>query len=365
MTKKKMKRKIHGMLLLSILLISAWITDVDAASSTVSVRNVFEAIGATVTWDEGGRTIGVKRGDSQIRLTVGSKVAYKNGTRITLTQPIQINPQNGAAEISTQDVYTLAKTTREMHYRVQPTDSLWSIAERFDITVDQLVYWNQLSVPTIYPGQHLHVTDPYYVVQQGDSLSEIAKKTESSVEEIKKANGLQTDFLLPGQKLWVPPQASIQPPNWFKSAVFPLIKGTYHAYQNDYGNARSFSTTGKGRSHEGIDIYANQWVPIFSTDNGRIVRMGWNTYGGWRLSIQAENGIAFYYAHLAGYAPGIQKGQWVKKGQLIGYVGSTGYGAEGTVGMFEPHLHFGMYDTKMARWKSLNPYWLLRWWESQ
>lgn len=364
MIKKDRKKKLSWLLLLPLIWVSG-LSQVHAASNTVSIRNVFESIGATVTWDENKRTIGVKRGDSQVSLTVGSSVAYKNGTKLVLSQPIQINSQNGVAEVSTQDVYILAKTSQERHYRVQPTDSLWSIAQRFNITADQLINWNQLSVPTIYPGQHLHVTDPYYVVQPGDSLSEIAKNTESSVEEIQKANGLKTDFLRPGQKLWIPPQASIQPPNWFKHAVFPLINGTYHAYQNDYGNSRSFSTSGQERSHEGIDIYANQWVPIFSADSGRIVRMGWNTYGGWRLSIQSDNGIAFYYAHMAGYAKGIQKGQWIKKGQLIGYVGSTGYGEEGTVGMFEPHLHFGMYDTKQARWKSLNPYWLLRWWETQ
>lgn len=359
------KNKFPSLVLLTTLWVSLFLPDASASASTVAIRNVFESIGTTVIWDDHRKTISLKRGDSRVQLTVGSRIAYRNGAKLVLTQPIHINSQNGIAEISTKDVYTLAKSSKERHYRVQPTDSLWSIAQRFEISVDQLVNWNQLSVPTIFPGQHLHVSDPYYVVQRGDSLSEIAKNTESSIEEIKKANGLQSDLLQPGQKLWIPPQASIQPPNWFKSAVFPLVNGTYHAFQNDFGNSRSFSTNGQGRSHEGIDIYANQWVPIFSADNGRIVRMGWNTYGGWRLSIQSDNGIAFYYAHMAGYAKGIQKGHWVKKGQLIGYVGTTGYGAEGTVGMFEPHLHFGMYDTNTGRWKSLNPYWLLRWWETQ
>ncbi len=362
---KDIRKKICWLLFLTILVSSTFISEGNAAGDMVSIRNIFESMGAQVTWNESSKAIDLKRGDSQIRLTIGSSVAYKNGNKWVLTQPVHINSRSGLAEISTKDVYFLAKTNQERHYRVQSTDSLWSISQRFDITVDQLVNWNQLSVPTIYPGQHLHVTDPFYIVQDGDTLSEIAEKTESSVKEIKKANGLKTDFLQPGQKLWVPPQSSIKPPNWFKSAIFPLVNGTYDTYQNDYGNSRSFSMNGQGRSHEGIDIYANQWVPIFSVDDGRIVRMGWNTYGGWRLSIQSDNGIAFYYAHMAGYANGIKKGKWVKKGQLIGYAGSTGYGAEGTVGMFEPHLHFGMYDTNTTRWKSLNPYWLLRWWETQ
>ncbi|MEW9668875.1 M23 family metallopeptidase [Ammoniphilus sp. 3BR4] len=149
----------------------------------------------------------------------------------------------------------------------------------------------------------------------------------------------------------------------FNKAGFPLVGGTYQPYTNNYGDPRDFSTTGNLRSHEGIDIFSDRWIPIFSVEEGRIIRRGWNTYGGWRLSIESENGIAFYYAHLAGFADGTELGKKVTKGQLIGYVGSTGYGEEGIRGMFEPHLHFGMYDTNGTRWKAMNPYWYLKWWE--
>ena len=77
-----------------------------------------------------------------------------------------------------------------------------------------------------------------------------------------------------------------------------------------------------------------------------------NGYGG----IRSKSGFYYYYAHMRNYAPGIKKGKKVKAGTLLGTMGDTGYGKEGTHGKFAVHLHFGIYRDKKGEECSLNPY---------
>ena len=69
----------------------------------------------------------------------------------------------------------------------------------------------------------------------------------------------------------------------------------------------------------------------------------------------------FYYAHLSGYEANIRKGQTVAAGDILGYMGNTGYGSEGTRGKFPVHLHLGIYiEVPFQKELSVNPYWLLK-----
>jgi murein DD-endopeptidase MepM/ murein hydrolase activator NlpD len=146
--------------------------------------------------------------------------------------------------------------------------------------------------------------------------------------------------------------------NTLQNGIFPLKKGTYK-YRNNFGDLRTWTPNGpKKRSHEGIDIKAPNGTPIYSATDGKIVRYGWNYYGGWRLTISVGNNTTLYYAHLDRYAPGLSEGKTVKKGQLLGYVGKTGYGPVGTEGK-RNHLHFGIYKNGSA----INPYPYLKKWE--
>ena len=101
-------------------------------------------------------------------------------------------------------------------------------------------------------------------------------------------------------------------------------------------------------------------VQIVSVSDGTIVKKGWLELGGNRLLIKTRDNMKFYYAHLASYAQGLEEGMKVRAGQLIGYMGNTGYGPEGTKGKFDVHLHFGMYFSEKGEEISINPYFLLK-----
>lgn len=130
-----------------------------------------------------------------------------------------------------------------------------------------------------------------------------------------------------------------------------------YAFDNGYGGVRTY---GGKRSHEGIDIMTSNdrsgYFQIQSATDGVIEQIGWLRLGGYRLGIRSKNGFYYYYAHMKNYAPGIKKGKTVKAGTLLGTMGDTGYGKEGTHGKFAVHLHFGIYREKEGKECSLNPY---------
>lgn len=142
---------------------------------------------------------------------------------------------------------------------------------------------------------------------------------------------------------------------------FPVSISHNYSYRSTWGDRRGF---GGIRIHEGTDIFANYGTPVLSTTYGVLEMKGWNLYGGWRLGVRDIYNIYHYYGHLNGYNDDIKVGQVVKPGDVLGTVGSSGYGPPGTSGKFPPHLHYGMYkDNGYSEW-SFDPYPYLRRWES-
>ncbi len=124
-------------------------------------------------------------------------------------------------------------------------------------------------------------------------------------------------------------------------------------------------TYGGDRPHYGTDIMdvenENGRIPIVSMTDGYVDQIGWLQLGGWRIGIRAEHGGYFYYAHMDGYADSMYEGKKIKAGEVVGYMGDTGYGEEGTRGQFPVHLHLGIAlpanEDMEEFW--INPYWLL------
>lgn len=139
--------------------------------------------------------------------------------------------------------------------------------------------------------------------------------------------------------------------------VFPLAKTTRYSYESGFGDDRSF---GGARQHEGVDIIVAKGTPVHSVCNGTVTEKGWLTLGGYRIGVKDAFGVYHYYAHLSEYA-NLEIGDFVKAGQVLGYVGSTGYGPEGTDDQMIAHLHFGIYVDD----KAVDPYPYLRAWEGK
>lgn len=109
-----------------------------------------------------------------------------------------------------------------------------------------------------------------------------------------------------------------------------------------------------GRRHEGIDIMAPRGTKVFSATEGLIADLRNNNLGGKVIWILGPGGSWHYYAHLDQHKRSLSVGDYVKKGQLIGYVGNSG-NARHTA----PHLHYGLYLEGKGR-GAVNPYPYLR-----
>ena len=147
----------------------------------------------------------------------------------------------------------------------------------------------------------------------------------------------------------------------------PLNEDTpWVTYLNSWGAERTY---GGERTHEGTDIMGDQMprghYPVVSVSAGTVEKIGWLEKGGWRIGIRTDSGAYLYYAHLYGYARDFVPGERVEAGELLGFMGDTGYSTiEGTTGNFEVHLHFGIYlTTDHNEEMSVNPYWILRYLE--
>ena len=127
-------------------------------------------------------------------------------------------------------------------------------------------------------------------------------------------------------------------------AFLPIAKNYNFNHYDDFGNSRSY---GFKRTHLGNDLMGSIGTPIIAVESGIIENIGWNQYGGWRIGIRSfDTKRYYYYAHLRKnhpYNEGLEVGTTVKAGDVIGYLGMTGYSIEENVNNINvPHLHFGM-----------------------
>ena len=133
-------------------------------------------------------------------------------------------------------------------------------------------------------------------------------------------------------------------PTYGLKAFSPIAAGFGYSHCDDFGASRSF---GFQRKHLGNDLMGSQGTPIVAVEGGVVEAMGWNRYGGWRVGIRSfDSKRYYYYAHLqkdTPFAPGLQVGDMVQAGDLIGFMGRTGYSDRENVNNIETvHLHFGM-----------------------
>lgn len=320
----------------------------------VPVRAIAEKTGAKVSYDAQKRQVVIGHEHKKIVIPIDRSFAYVNGKQVWLDVPATI--------VNRRTLIPVRFVSEALGYHV-----------KWDANARIAVIWSTKD-KAARADRDQHSANPY-VVQEGDSLYQIAKRYQVSMETVKKNNHLYSDELLAGEILYLTDQAkkpAFQPTAFSgdqkllqEHFVFPFAaQSTYSPFVRSFGFDREWTESGNGnvRSHEGIDIMAPSGTPVYAVSSGTINRIGWNTYGGWRINITDAGGAyKMYYAHLLAFAPGLKVGSHVKAGQLIGFVGATGYGKPGTTGLFSPHLHFGLYLAQNN--KAIDPYPYLRFWE--
>jgi murein DD-endopeptidase MepM/ murein hydrolase activator NlpD len=117
-----------------------------------------------------------------------------------------------------------------------------------------------------------------------------------------------------------------------------------------------FDETRGNRRHEAIDILAPRGTPVIATDDGVVKKLFTSKPGGLTVyQFDPDQRFCYYYAHLDRYAPGLHEGQLLRRGEVLGYVGTTGNAPKDT-----PHLHFALIrlDPERRWWKGtyVNPY---------
>lgn len=127
-------------------------------------------------------------------------------------------------------------------------------------------------------------------------------------------------------------------------AFSPIAKGYSFSDFDDFGSKRTY---GYARRHLGHDLMGSVGTPVVAIESGTVEALGWNQYGGWRIGIRSfDSKRYYYYAHLRKnhpYQNDLKQGDIVKAGDVIGYLGMTGYSSKENVNNIDtPHLHFGI-----------------------
>jgi len=218
---------------------------------------------------------------------------------------------------------------------VEAGDSLWSLSERYGVSVDALGEANgispdaalaigdELSVPGVYadavPSDRGGGAEPSITVESGESLSEIALRHGTSVDALKELNGLEDDLLNAGETLLLPPASAY--------GATPEMVWPVTGVLTSYFGPRSLL----GMSyHYGLDIDGATGDPIVAAMPGTVTYSGWLGGYGYLVIVEAD-GVEYYYGHASELL--VYEGQSVEAGELIARVGSTGRSTGS-------HLHF-------------------------
>ena len=148
--------------------------------------------------------------------------------------------------------------------------------------------------------------------------------------------GLLGSFAIEKNGQWIPAYGL--------KAYSPIASGFGYSHCEDFGVGRSF---GFQRKHLGNDLMGSLGTPIIAVQGGVVEATGWNRYGGWRIGIRSfDSKRYYYYAHLQKDHPfpeGLREGDLVQAGDIIGFMGRTGYSdKENTNNIETVHLHFGL-----------------------
>jgi LysM repeat protein len=248
-----------------------------------------------------------------------------------------IKPNITPFDEKTSETASGQPTIKEIqYYIVQPGDNLSVIAENFGISINTILWENNLSLSSyIRPGDKLTilpVSGVSYTVQSGDTLSSIAKEFGTTVDKILSFNDLESPSVIKArQKLIIPGgKLGYTAPTRTKS-IYSTSSGTPSSNNFLWPTKSTRITQYYHWLHSAIDIGAKLGEPIFASRAGRIERAGWSTGYGYNIIIDHGGGVKTLYAHMSKFY--VKRGDQVQQGEPIGEIGSTGWSTG-------PHVHF-------------------------
>lgn len=183
-------------------------------------------------------------------------------------------------------------------------------------------------------------------LQSGETLNTLTQKMKYYDYYLEAYTAVLGGFVgvwqrqIPDKETGIPTRTEI----YGLKAFSPIAEGYGYSHYDDFGHSRSY---GYQQHHLGNDLLGQIGTPIVAVESGIVEQVGWNQYEGWRISIHSFDGKRYYYyAHLRKNHPfcgNPKPGDLVRAGDVIGYLGLTGYSTtENVNGMSVPHLHFGM-----------------------
>lgn len=222
-------------------------------------------------------------------------------------------------------------------YVVHEGDSLSQIAQMFGVSVNTIVWANNLRGTVIAPGQTLvilPISGVRHIVKKGDTLKTIAKKYSGDFEEVLSYNDLSESSSLAIGDIVTVPNGEVK-----QVAVSSRNGRSTYASQPEYYGYYKWPVAGGVKTqgihgYNAVDIGAPRGASIYASASGRVVLSrtgGWNGGYGNYVVIEHSNGTQTLYAHNSRNI--VATGQRVVQGQTIGYIGSTGNSTG-------PHAHF-------------------------
>lgn len=232
-------------------------------------------------------------------------------------------------------------------YVVRKGDTLPAIAKMFGVSVNTIVWANDLKGRVITPDQTLvilPISGVQHIVKKGDSLKSITKQYKADLDEILQYNNLTLDSKLAiGDEIVIPDgeitpqQSSVKPSNTgvgVKGSLTPTYNGYY--MRPIIGGIKTQGIHG----HNGVDLASSYGSNILAAASGKVLiakGSGWNGGYGSYVVISHANGTQTLYGHLSSVE--VSAGDNVSQGQVIGHMGSTGK----STGV---HLHFEIRGAK-------------------
>jgi LysM repeat protein len=268
----------------------------------------------------------------------------KGGGDITVVFGSALLPETGPAG-GLANIENLPKSDKISIYVVRAGDSLSEIAEMFNVSVDTIAWANDIERSNlIRVGQTLTIlpiTGVRHTVEKNDTLASIAKLYNADLEEITRYNDLSIQAPLSVGQIVVVPDGEIKHVAHTSYGYTDTSTNNVSTVAGYYIRPISGGRRSQGiHGYNAVDLAASVGTPIVAAASGEVLisrQGGWNGGYGNYVVIKHDNGTQTLYSHNNSNI--VNSGEWVVKGQVIGYVGSTGK----TTG---PHVHFEIRGAK-------------------